>query len=319
MFDTLIDFYEHLKLSLTSFSTELRQLRYPDQRLFEELAHDELERFFARQPEFLPGVIADLSRPALYKVAEHFSLPLKELLAHDGYRSGTLADFVAVLRKQKDSATDNAVRTALVSILESGPQQRSTFAKWVLDPERLREGLKKRLERAAILLRAERPEVYEEYDRLRAEGAFRSGVSVPTATLLVSIGYWVIIGLSPPTSNLPARFAGLAAGGLVVMLMLDFSGERKTSEATWTLYSSIRHELVSAQREQQYGLEVALRKEIAQIADKLDLASNWREALREIRQNSVSVVTAPLRRRIHRQTVDEGDGTLVAEPEGAAE
>src|SRR5204863_6063113 len=128
--------------------------------------------YFAEHPKFLPNAVRELdtvflvralegSNVSLFDVAAHASEDDRPTIVEIGMRN-LLRNLAAVPRFVE------YVKAALLSDLKRNTVQRQRFAERCLEAGPLRASLRRRIEQSEVRLKAERPELYSEYDRLRA-------------------------------------------------------------------------------------------------------------------------------------------------------
>jgi hypothetical protein len=98
----------------------------------------------------------------------------------------------AVRRLRSTPEIADVVRAAVEEKIAGNDQARQNFVAKVVNTSRLRTDVRNRVERAHVQLRAQHEGVYNEYDRLRAEGEFRTAIAVPFVALLATISYLLI-------------------------------------------------------------------------------------------------------------------------------
>jgi hypothetical protein len=111
--------------------------------------------------------------------------------------------------------------------------------------------MRTRVERAHVQLRAQHEGVYNEYDRLRAEGEFRTAIAVPFVALLSSISYLLIDELHVSGDRRSVFYVVVGVTGLFMLA----AGGGKKSEAASLLYASVRQQLVVNADARSYGIE----------------------------------------------------------------
>lgn len=131
--------------------------------------------------------------------------------------------------------------------------------------------LDQRIAEARVRLQVDQPAVYDQYDRLRSEGEFRTSIAIPLGACIVLFGY-ILANLSPTLAGWPigevlrswsgsawltdhpalgsvvARAAVLPwiswIVGLALLAMCVAAGRVKDAEAARLLYASIRQEIM---------------------------------------------------------------------------
>jgi hypothetical protein len=157
----------------------------------------------------------------------------------------------AVRRLKSSPEIADVVRVAIDAKIAGNDQARQNFIAKVVNTTRLRTDVRNRVERAHVQLRAQHEGVYNEYDRLRAEGEFRTAIAVPFVALLSTISYLLIHELQITGDS---RYLFYVAVGVTGLFMLA-AGDGKKSEAANLLYSSVRQQLVVNADTRTYGIE----------------------------------------------------------------
>jgi hypothetical protein len=131
--------------------------------------------------------------------------------------------------------------------------------------------LDQRIAEARVRLKADQPAVYDEYDRIRSEGDFRTAIAIPLAACVVLFGY-MVAGQAPGLVGGPLRavFEGISswsmlsehpglrsfvdkAGnvpwlswivGVLLLVACIAAGRVKDAEAARLLYASIRQKIM---------------------------------------------------------------------------
>lgn len=157
----------------------------------------------------------------------------------------------AVRRLRTSPEIADVVRAAIEEKIAGNDQARQNFVAKMVNTSRLRADVQNRVERAHVQLRAQHEGVYNEYDRLRAEGEFRTAIAVPFVALLATISYLLIHELQITGDG---RSVFYIAAGVTGMLMFA-AGKGKKSEAAHLLYSTVRQQLVVNADTRTYGVE----------------------------------------------------------------
>jgi hypothetical protein len=175
------------------FIASLRETLEPDYILFQELSRDDAEYRFTQDPSFFERVLETLEVADIYRAAQHIGVSREELCASATPEQQPVIVRVKGVADLRFMDDDNPglvgiVKQALLRRLQASAEARDVFATGALNMEPLRDDLRKRLGRVPVLLRANHAELYDEYDRLHAEGEFRTGVSVPLVIFLFVLG-----------------------------------------------------------------------------------------------------------------------------------
>ncbi|MGC5033972.1 hypothetical protein [Micromonospora sp. DT229] len=177
-----------------------RQALESDSQIFNELVEQELELHFDRNGEFLLDAVAKLDRKRLYQTAIAVGVTLEEVHTYatqderSKFRSLKNLYDLRLQRRKRTEEVDADLRKALQEKLSTGAEARRAFARSALDYSELRGILRRRLERAELVLRSDNPDVFMDYDRVRSEGELRSAVGLPVTGLLVVGAYkWHLV------------------------------------------------------------------------------------------------------------------------------
>lgn len=157
----------------------------------------------------------------------------------------------ALRRVKTESRVAAVVRAAVNDRIAGNAEARRIFILAAISTARMQADVKSRVDRAHVQLRAQYEGIYNEYDRLRSEGEFRTAIAVPLFGLLGSISYLLIdeLGLIGDKVYIFYTVAGVAS-----LAMLAAGGSKK-SEAAQLLYASVRQQLVQNADTRDYGFE----------------------------------------------------------------
>ncbi len=217
----------------------------PEFRIYNELVQVTLDSYLRKDPHFLQEYVAELTASELGRAAQAIGIRADDLIenADDEVRSMIEAEEISILlrfRLQGNGGLGRAVRHAVEARIRDDVEAQLAFANVRFSQEGLRARLRASLERAAVQLRAsDHRELYEEYDRLSAEGAFRIGLSVPLAVLagaLVLRAYEAGILLTHDQRDVLFAISASFAVGVVIWI----TGNAKSKEAKRVLYSAVR-------------------------------------------------------------------------------
>ncbi|WP_097319074.1 hypothetical protein [Paractinoplanes atraurantiacus] len=235
----------------------MRHAYEADSPIFDELVDQELELYFDRNPEFLPDAVAKLSRKALYQTSNAVGVTLADVHAvadpHQRQRFQALRnlDDLHLSRRKSADHADDDLRQVLREHLSNSADARRAFARSALDYSELRGILRRRLERAELVLRSEKPDVFMDYDRVRAEGELRAAVGLPVAALLAIAAYKWHLVFHADKSMTP--FYWLCGGAILIGVVLHGTGESLIKKSNRMLYISVRTELITIKQDEGFN------------------------------------------------------------------
>src|SRR5262249_35919692 len=133
----------------------------------------------------------------------------------------------------------------------------------VLDLSAHRDALRRQLEQADHQLRSTRPELYAEYDRVRAEGEFRTGVALPLAALIAVAAYkWHLEFNIRSETTVFYTVVGVPA---FVWIVIGRAGKEQTNNAKRMLYAAIREKTVILTQQAKVGETIFVYKPLPEI------------------------------------------------------
>ncbi|MEV4139371.1 hypothetical protein AB0J72_45325 [Dactylosporangium sp. NPDC049742] len=255
-----------------------------DRQLFDELVDSEFESYFGENSDFLSRTVNEIEQGLLYQGAISVGLTLEEVHAvsnaedRGDFRVKSLADLWMLRRRRENSDSD--VRRALLRKLETSQVARAAFVRSVLEFDELRVRLRRRLNRAERRLRENQPEQYLEYDRLKAEGEFRSGVAVPLMVLLAALAYrW---HLEFDAKDSPDVLWWLIVGAFAAGTIMIYAGDAQARKARMILYDSVRTGVIELQNDERFGQHVFVFKPTPKIERRAlikSVLSGWARAI----------------------------------------
>jgi hypothetical protein len=176
-----------------------------------ELISEKIFELLYRSPDVMKR-FCDTLTPMALRIACHnagISSGSETMVAPDGQ----MLDMPKIAaRLFLDKESERLLRLYLRDRLES-PEICKTVAARAMDTADVRRLVDRAFANADTWVRAERPNVFEACDRLRAEGEFRRGIAVPLAVALASAcslytsSIWAITAVTAPT--LLVYFSGL--------------------------------------------------------------------------------------------------------------
>jgi hypothetical protein len=174
-------------------------------------------------------------------------------------------------RPYKGPTAESVFQHKLQTAIEDDPEMAHRFV-WHFTRIDLSDSvLDQRIAEARVRLKADQPAVYDEYDRIRSEGDFRTAIAIPLAACVVLFGY-MVAGQAPGLVGGPLRavFEGISswsmlsehpglrsfvdkAGnvpwlswivGVLLLVACIAAGRVKDAEAARLLYASIRQKIM---------------------------------------------------------------------------
>lgn len=267
-----------------------RTSRENHQAVFEEITLESLEAYYDANPTFLKEKVEELTHSSLHHAALSVDLTLEEVYAETpqeeplppGLKS--LADLRQHLANPEKY--DSGVRLALRKKLDRERDARTALTQ-VLELSGYRDWLRRRLEQADHELRSAKPELYLDYDRMRAEGEFRSGISFPLAALIAIAAFkWhLLFNADGPTQILWA----LLAFALVVLMVLNDAGSQQGDNARRLLYSAVRNKTIQLSQESPFGEPIFVFRPLPDVKRSPTIRS-------AVRRRARAIVRKPLQR-----------------------
>ncbi|MFG1816870.1 hypothetical protein ACGFIF_24145 [Kribbella sp. NPDC049174] len=199
----------------------------------------------------------------------------------------------AVRKIKKVPELEGTIRAALEEKVATHSEARHALISAVVNIARLQADVRNRVDRAHVQLRAQYESVYNEYDRLRSEGEFRTGIALPLTALIAALGYATIDEFDISRENGIWFYVIAGVTGLAMLT----AGEGKKSEAAHLLYSSVRQQLVLPTETRTYGIEFFPIKH-AGVEIDLEVFRPLIDRARKVRSWFCAL---PIVRRIHRR------------------
>ncbi len=206
------------------------------------------------RPEFLQELLRTSDTLDLAVLAERVGLEVREALEGLTYEDmeplpTDWRDFYNAIQggTDKHALTRAAIKDVRLSLMrsltraaESDPHISQMVVSRLYDRRAVRREVARRVEEANVRLKAEQPALYDEYDRLIAEGEFRRSTAVPVAALLGAVAATADdqLGLTP------TQWAWVAGALACVSLAMFSAGRYKSLAATRLLYASVRQEVI---------------------------------------------------------------------------
>ncbi len=228
---------------LLEASQELSAAWDPSRDQVNYFLQEEVDRYLAASPHLLRDLVEGLPKDSLREAAELMQLELQEIANAADLPGGILenwSDLANVLTTEKEGGLRVAVVEAVHKAAREEVRLRREFIRRFADTTSLRRDVRQRVERAQVRLRADHVPLYDEYDRLRAEGEFRVGVAVPAGASLLGAGVLVADAIPWLADHLYVT----ALPALIVTFLLLSAGTGKKNEASQLLFASVSQEVI---------------------------------------------------------------------------
>ncbi|MEU1601827.1 hypothetical protein [Micromonospora matsumotoense] len=255
--DSLAAVFHVLARNFDQTIASYRRVLEPDLQIFDDLVDQELELYFDRNGGFLLDAVTKLKRGLLYQTAIAAGVTLAEVYAHatperrGEFRSLRNLYDLRLQRRKCSDAIDGDLRKALHEKIASSAEARREFARSALDYSELRGILRRRLERAELVLRDDKPDVFMDYDRVRSEGELRSSIGLPVAALIAVGAYkWHLVFHA---SESLTAFWWLCVAAAAIGAALHAAGEALVKKSNRMLYISVRSELILIKHDEGFS------------------------------------------------------------------
>ncbi|HEY8457418.1 MAG TPA: hypothetical protein VIL34_17630 [Actinopolymorphaceae bacterium] len=256
-FNYVVDMYYFAADKIYEFLVEAGQAAIriwnPTPKLLESFLEDELERLAGATPGLVSDLVNEIPDNELGRLASTLGLRIVDLRAH-GPELETLRRTTSIRRvlrrARRDKKLSEVIRRAIHARVNAEPKLRKSFLSSThIDSSALKEELRKRLDSADVQLRAQHPELYSEYDRLRAEAEFRASVAVPFSLLIAGLTRLAINDLGIPSDELVEPYIP----AIVVGILMAVASDGKSKAASDLLYASLRQQIIKNVDSHIYG------------------------------------------------------------------
>ncbi|SCF41415.1 hypothetical protein GA0070561_6436 [Micromonospora saelicesensis] len=228
----------------------------PDYSTLREILEQEVIGKFGKNKDLLPDTVQQMDVNSVSVAAEAMGISVARIheIADDATKkliSSTESQVLFRYYIRKNQHLEALVRQVIDEDLHKSTGAQWAFAQAVYDLEPMRKRLRQRLNQADVDLRKDYPEIFQECDRIRAEGEFRRGISVPLMILLTALAV-----LALRLIGIPVSFDALVipiAGAMVVGGSVHLAGSHKIKESDAILYSCIKRGLVKLGEEAIFG------------------------------------------------------------------
>jgi hypothetical protein len=249
---------ELLEVLVSTWSPTREQVHY--------FLQQNLQRRVDASPDLLRRLIQRRSRSELADDLMRAEVPLrvlKDRLEGEGVEDWDGSDVEDWYRlEQRLSNSDyqqsvDVLRKVLLESLKGNPKQRSAFLKQFTLSAAAQKDAVLRLEEAHVRLKVDQPALYDEYDRLRAEGEFRSAVALPVSAIFAGVGIlvadqvrWFDSQLEWLGTHVSWVSVQLWLALLIVimaaipLLLFIIAGRSRELEALKLLYASVRQDVI---------------------------------------------------------------------------
>ncbi|MDW5327163.1 hypothetical protein [Plantactinospora sp. KLBMP9567] len=306
--DTAVESARRISIHAERAWRGYRTSRENHQAIFEELTLEALEEYYDANPTFLEEKVRELTHSSLHHAALAVGLTLEEVYAEvpqDEPLPPSLKSLADLRQHLADpDRYDSGVRLALLKKLNRERDARVALTQ-VLELSAYRDWLRRRLEQADHELRSAKPELYLDYDRMRAEGEFRSGISFPLAALIAIAAYkWhLLFNTHGPMQILWA----LLVFALVVWVVVNNAGSLQQDNARRLLYSAVRNKTIQLSQESPFGEPIFVFRPPPEVRRSPTIGSAVRRRIR-------SIVRKPLQRVFPELSQDNSQPPAPAPP-----
>ncbi|GAA2645863.1 hypothetical protein GCM10010399_94480 [Dactylosporangium fulvum] len=264
--DTLLLVFLSLERGTAKALNDVHRMTESDTEIFNLLVKDELRKYFQVNEQFLHQAVHRLDAGQTYRAAIAMGVTIDEVCERATpeersrlLRLKTMDDLRLARRGEEDPPAD--LKEVLLDKLRINSELRISFAESVLDFSNLRDLLRRRLERVDLLLRYKYPEIYADYDRVKAEGEFRSAVAIPLVALVVTASYnW---HLRFNAHHGLGKFWWLCLAAAAVGGIVAAAGATQTKRSKRILYNAVVDKLVEIDDSEAFSESVFVFKPAA--------------------------------------------------------
>jgi hypothetical protein len=193
-----------------------------------DLIADAMARLLKEDPELIPRFCETVSALGLRAACSEAGLRQSRMKHPVTRPDGTIVDLgTAAARSFIDPECDRLLRDFLRERLQANHELRRSVGLRVMKIANLRSSVDRALAEAAAKIQADKPTVFDTWDRIRSEGEFRRGIAAPIGAALASV-------CAIYTANIP-----LIVAAAVPALFLYGSGIGKRREADGMMASLI--------------------------------------------------------------------------------
>jgi hypothetical protein len=186
-----------------------------------DLVADRIVQILDNHPKLTRRFCDTLSVPALRTACLEAGLKTGRTKSALGTTNDRIANISkAAAQSSMDPDSEKVLREYLYSRFGASREVRRSVALRVMNTTDVQNLVDRALDDVAARIQANKPSVFETYDRIRSEGEFRRGVAVPLG-----------VALSAACSMYTSNPWSIAAAG-IPLLFVYFSGLRKQEEST---------------------------------------------------------------------------------------
>ncbi|HET6483455.1 MAG TPA: hypothetical protein VFG35_25930 [Actinoplanes sp.] len=239
VFSSAVDSVRH---PLMSFGERIRVLLGPEHLPYQEILKREVEDYYAAEPQTLLDAAENISPNLLSNVAVSMNISLERMhhLANDEQKKmieTTPHETMLQYRVRRIPEVTELARQIVIEQLKTDSNARFQFTTQVFNLGPMHESLQGRIEDAKVYLRKENNELYQEYDRMVAEGEFRRGVAIPLLGLIAVVSIAALKSLSIPVETQNLTIPAITA--IVISGSIYRAGTNRLRESLAFMYSCV--------------------------------------------------------------------------------
>jgi hypothetical protein len=213
---------------------------------------EQLDYFMRRQVDASPRLVEELGQRmtlgTLEDVLAAAQVPLADVIEELGDGYGDIESFAELrvyleAHPELEYAAVSKLRETVGRTLASADVfTRRRFVALAANFRSRRAAVARQLEELLVRLKVEQPALYDEYDRLKAEGEFRSAMALPTAVLVALAG----VALIEHVDWLQNFWGGLTVivFSIAVCLIFISAGQNRITSSNGLLYGALRQSVI---------------------------------------------------------------------------
>jgi len=239
-------------LALRAWTALIASLR-PDREQIAYFVEQDAQRQIDASPKLLESLIERLPARQLPRALRTVDVSFQDVKAeHPEATEGIsnwdeLTDHLTQQRYGREQSIAGDLRNMLLAATLDDERRRQRFVRRFTYPSALHEETIGRLEQTDIRLKVEQPALYDQYDRLRAEGEFREGVALPVTAVILAF----VVLVSREIEWLGERIWVAPLIALVVLLLFILAARSKTAAASRMLYGAVRQAIIEHRETRQ--------------------------------------------------------------------
>ncbi|MEU4424830.1 hypothetical protein AB0F81_29780 [Actinoplanes sp. NPDC024001] len=265
--DTFTGLAEALERRFTGWKRDAQQALETDGEILDDLVRLDLQKFFRSHDAFLSEAVEQLDSGQTYAAAKACGVTVDDVRRQAGSDSDVVPpriktiDDLRLYRWRDVHVAPSDLKQILSERLAEDTECRVAFADAVLDYSNLRRILRRRMETADIAFRAGAPELYLEYDRIKAEGEFRKAVGTPLAAVLALAAYkWHLVFNA---QNELVVFWWMCGAAVAVAVFVTIAGTEREVKARRLLHAAVADEVFPLKRDDYLSTDVFVFRKVA--------------------------------------------------------